>query len=400
MRVALISETHNRSMGYVQNHLPRYMGRLGVEMHLVVLDLPPYFNVPKYRALYAEMTKGDGLSAGLIESDDGFTLHVLGHRMILGSPYPVGLVGKLREIRPDIVQTVHISGWIPLICALFKPFLGFKLFTANHMPLLAIQLSDAGVKPWSWARLHRLIRRSWLGRLVTLFSEACYGANQDCAEIATQYYGVPRRKQKVSELGVDSDVFYSRRNDLPDVTERAFRESLGVRDDEILCIYTGRFYVEKNPLLLAQAVAQLRSMGEPFKGLFVGAGAQGEQILSCAGCIIRPFVPNKELGIYYRSADVGVWPAGQSMSVLDAAACGLPVIVSDSTLAKERYDGNGLTYREGDIESLIRCLVFVKDEGVRRKLGCEGARKMAALFSWREIARRRLVDYEAAIAAK
>src|SRR5207244_5453604 len=149
--------------------------------------------------------------------------------------------------------------------------------------------------------------------------------------------------------------------------------------------------------LLARAIAGLAKKGHSFKALFVGNGPQAEQIEQCLGCFRHSFVPVHELGDLYRAADIGVWPTQESMSMLDAAACGLPVVANDKLQASERLTGNGMTYRLLDHEDLENVLLQLKDENVRRKLGTAGAEKMSRYYSWRTIARERLTDYAAAL---
>ena len=85
--------------------------------------------------------------------------------------------------------------------------------------------------------------------------------------------------------------------------------------------------------------------------------------------------------------------------MLDAAACGLPIIVNDTLLARERIDGNGITYRLNDVADLAEKIAVLSNSELRHQLGDNGARRMSQLFSWQSIASRRLADYEATLAA-
>lgn len=154
---------------------------------------------------------------------------------------------------------------------------------------------------------------------------------------------------------------------------------------------------DKNPLLLAEAVTRLSRIGEPFRGLFVGNGVQAEVLRSSPGCVVHPFVPFYELGDFYRSADIGVWPTQESTSMLAAAACGLPIVVNDTLVAVERIEENGITYKLDDVNDLVRALRSLRTPQERRRLGLLGADKMARAFSWESVAKRRLADYEAAL---
>jgi glycosyltransferase involved in cell wall biosynthesis len=62
----------------------------------------------------------------------------------------------------------------------------------------------------------------------------------------------------------------------------------------------------------------------------------------------------------------------------------------------ERIDGNGVTYRLNDLDDLVRVMEVALDPAWRRTLGETGARRMRDQFSWADLARRRLRDYEAA----
>ena len=175
-------------------------------------------------------------------------------------------------------------------------------------------------------RLRSLFTRGLTGRFQSLFTEKCYATATDCADIATRFFGVQRRKVDICPLGVDVELFYPSRNESHLEERRELRQHLGFSDVDIVCIYTGRFTRDKNPLLLANAVSRLLAMGEPFRGLFVGDGPQRESIQASLGCAVHPFVPVDGLARYFRAADIGVWPRQESMSMLDAASCGLPIV--------------------------------------------------------------------------
>lgn len=79
--------------------------------------------------------------------------------------------------------------------------------------------------------------------------------------------------------------------------------------------------------------------------------------------------------------------------MLDAAACGLPIVVNNTLRAVERIDGNGLTYDLNDQASLERALSKLLNSTARKHLGDVGARRMAEQFSWHALVRRRVDDY-------
>jgi glycosyltransferase involved in cell wall biosynthesis len=396
MRVVLLSEVFSRKMGYLGNLLPKYLARLGAEVHLITMDLPPYHRTHHFKETYSTFIDPTELRAGSIEAYDGFTLHVLGHRNVLGHVRMVGLEKKLRSIRPDVVQAMMAIGWIPLDAALFKGLLGYKLFTANHFHASVFPLANKPSSPWSKERLRCTVTRTIPGRLVSLATEKCYAISSDCAEVASQFFGVQEGKIDVCSLGVDTELFKPISNDNDVCARFELRDRLGFSESEIVCIYTGRFSEDKNPLLLAKAIAHLSRMGKPCRGLFVGNGVQAREIQSCPGCVTHPFVPVQELSKLFHAADIGVWPTQESTSMLDAAACGLPIVANHTMAATERLEGNGLPYVLNDLASLIEVLLRLQDPRERERLGACGAHKMARDCSWELIAKKRLQDYQSA----
>lgn len=231
-------------------------------------------------------------------------------------------------------------------------------------------------------------------------TERCYAATGDCAEVATRFYGMPEGKVVVVPLGVDTENFCPARTPAERENRAQLRHELGFSDADLVCIYTGQFTDAKNPIVLAQAIAQLRAQGMQVRGLFIGNGPQNAAIAESTGCTVLPFMPHRQLPAYYRAAEIGVWPTQESMSMLDAAACALPIIVNDTLLARERIDGNGITYRLNNVADLAQKVRSLSDPERRRQLGSVGARRMVERFSWDSIARQRLADYEAAVAMR
>ncbi len=398
MRIVVVNETFNKKMGYAENNLPKALARLGQEVHVVSSNVQAYFNDPDYVQTY-EPFNGPAVQPCGVESLDGYTLHRLRYGNPLRHVRIKGLSSKLRSLHPDIVQTFLAASWVQLEMALAQPFLGYKLFTGAHEHASIFSTKVKNGSRWCAARLKSDIRRAVPGRLVSTFSEKCYATTIDCAEIAGKFYGVPEKKIDICPLGVDTDLFGPIKDESGERKRLSFRAELGFEPNEIVCIYTGRFSHAKNPLCLAEAIARLQAQGEPFRGLFVGDGPQSNAIQASQGCVVHPFVLSQELPGFYQAADIGVWPTQESTSMLDAAACGLPLplVVSDRLKALERIEGNGVSYEESEPRDMMRSLLGLKDVTFRRKLGDSGAAKIAREYSWLAIAARRLRDYEAVL---
>jgi glycosyltransferase involved in cell wall biosynthesis len=382
-------------MGYLENMLPRHLARLGADVHVITTDLPPYYGMADTDKTYRGFVKS--LQVHRVERYDDFTVHVMGHRHVCGHTWVAGLKSKLIELSPDIVQTTTTLGWFPLQAVAAKPFVRFKLFVGSHYHKSVFPLAQKPLRWWDPKFVGCLTTRALPGKIVSAASEKCYAITPDCAELAVRFFGVSRKKVSVLPLGVDTSIFWPAEDEVSVRDRRLTRERMGFAENEIVCVYSGRFSHDKNPAILAQSIARLRGRGEPYRGLFIGNGVQAGVISALGGNTINPFVPVAQLGELYRACDIAVWPTQESTSMLDAAACGLPIIANDTMQAPERVSGNGMTYRLNNQADLERALLSLRDAATRRRLGWVGCRKMASKFSWQSIARRRLRDYEAAL---
>lgn len=396
MRMVLLSEVFAPNMGYLENILPKYLGRAGLDVHVVTMGLPPYY-MHRYSNTYDGFAGEAALRPGMIQHHDGFTLHVVGRRRALGYMQPVGLLEKLRALRPQIVQTTAVLGWLPLQAAFGKSVIGYKLFTGSHYHASVFPLASREHSFYSKDLLGCRLTRTLPGWLTSLAAEKCYAIAEDCADVAVRFFGVPRHQIDICPLGVDTELFSQIVDHKGHENRKRLRRDLGFDECEIVCVYSGRFTADKDPLLLASAIDRLSKHGWPFRGLFIGDGEQAREIQSCQGCQIHPFVPVQELPDFFRASDIGVWPTQESTSMLDAAACGLPLIANHTITALERLEGNGLCYRLGDVDDMVRALMELRDSNTRKCMGLRGATKMAREFSWDSIARRRVRDYCSAL---
>lgn len=396
MKIVFLSVWFSERMGYIENCLPKALAILGHEVHVISSTAQVYFNDPQYRTIYEPYLGKCIMHAGTKEVD-GFRLHRIPFGMIKGKMYLKQLRALLQKIEPDIVQTFDAFSFVTLQSAFYKTIINYKLFTANHTVASVFPLLN-GKQKGIFPNILFFLTRTIPGRVVSYFTTKCYPATVDALDIAVTYYGVPRHKVKIACLGVDTDFFRPLPDDPKSQKNKLLkREACGINPRDILCIYTGRFTEGKNPLCLAKAVEKLANQNRCFKAIFLGSGPQAEDIKACRGSIVHDFVPYHDLPTYYNIADIGVWPRQESTSMLDAAACGLPIIISNNVKATERVEGNGLVYFENDVNSMMDALIKLEDEKYRRYLGECGAIKIQEKYSWLTIARERASDYEAAL---
>jgi glycosyltransferase involved in cell wall biosynthesis len=110
-------------------------------------------------------------------------------------------------------------------------------------------------------------------------------------------------------------------------------------------------------------------------------------------------IPREETLGYYQEADIFVLPSlneGMSNAMLEALACGLPIITTKTGGAEElMQEGvNGLLVKQRDAKDLARALrVLAQDEPLRLRMG-SASRALAESMSWQNIAKQYVEMYK------
>jgi glycosyltransferase involved in cell wall biosynthesis len=398
LRVVVVSGFYSEGMGYSENCLPRSLAALGHDVHLLTSTYNVYGNEPSYDTNYRAFLGPPRVPSGSF-AVDGYQVHRMPTTLVSGYLRLQGLAGTIRSLKPDVVHSLEIASLQTISLALAKPRARHKLFCETHQHMSV-------VKPYMKANrgspLKRLAYRAtrtlpiWLASLAV---EKCYAISPDCVEVAARMYGVPRSKIRLLSLGTDTALFHPPDDDASRAARASLRRSLGFGDDDIVCVYTGRFSQDKNPLLLAKAIQALSATDLRFKGLFIGDGEQKGDIVACRNSSVLSFMRHADLAAHYRACDIAVWPSQESMSMLDAAASGLPLVASDTMGEAQRVSGNGRHYREASVESMQETLQSLADPEVRQLLGSTGRRKMVDGFSWTRFAQSVQADYYEAVGA-
>ncbi len=276
--------------------------------------------------------------------------------------------------------------------------LGFRLWVVET------QLPHQAQQGWK----HRLLRRSVRAmgaRVIQPRAEGFVSVAHGATDWLEQGFGVPRERVTYIPLGVDPEVFRARPEDAA-----AWRAEQGFAPEDYLLAYTGKLMGVKQVEALIDAVALYRARapeGAAAKLLLVGKG-EGDFVASlvaraeAAGVpvLLEGSQPAEGLALRFNAADVCVWPADCSISHLEAAACGTPIVIPAGTGVDDRVGGgNGLMVSEGDPEAIYEALVRLADPELRRVMGEAALEWTRAHYLWPAVGRRWLEAFGEATGA-
>jgi glycosyltransferase involved in cell wall biosynthesis len=226
--------------------------------------------------------------------------------------------------------------------------------------------------------------------------------SQRTADELRRYYDVPPERVRVIYLGFDP-AFAGAVD--PAAVERV-RARYGLERPTVLAV--GTIEPRKNYAGLLTAFAQARRRPEGPRRLVI-AGRKGwlyEGVFETArqlnlgdAVTFLDFVADADLAALYHAADVLAMPSlseGFGIPVLEAMACGTPVVCSDGGALPEVAGDAALLVPPEDVDALAAALVrAVSDDALRQLLRARGYAQ-ARRFSWDEAAREHVRVYHEA----
>lgn len=308
--------------------------------------------------------------------------------------FGIDLISLLQKFRPDIIQVEQGS-----------KSLGYAQFiTLNR--LLNLQAKNVFFTWWNLPYTPKF-PISWLEAYNLKNTDGLIAGNQDGVDVLKER-GYRGKYTVLPQLGVDEVLFSPGKQ--PDLAR-----SLGIESDEFVIGFIGRFVEEKGILTLIKAVNKLTGK---WKLLLLGRGILKDKIVSeatAAGIsdrlMIVESVPHDQVVNYINLMNTLVLPSEITYRVktltavgwkeqfghvlIEAMACQVPVIGSDSGEIPFVIADTGLIFPEKDGEALAKSIQILLDNpSFAQELGQRGYQRVMTNYTNKALAQKQLDFYQ------
>lgn len=282
----------------------------------------------------------------------------------------------------DVLHTVHFASDV----------LGRTAALGTTVPVLSSlvnerygphRLADPRVRPWKLAAARQL--DAWTARHWT---DHLHAVSETVARSAVRWLGVGRERITVVPRGRDP-----RRLDADPDTGARTRRQLGLSPDAAVLLNVGRREFQKGQAHLLDAVARLLPEHPDVVLLVAGrhghaaASLERRRALLGLGDRVRFLGHRDDVPALLAAADIFVFPSlyeGMPGAVLEAMACGLPVIATDIPPLAEIVEAgrSALLVPPGDPDALAHAVSELLDAPQRAAtLGTRGRSLFEARFT-------------------
>ncbi|GAA6623266.1 hormogonium polysaccharide biosynthesis glycosyltransferase HpsO [Scytonema sp. NUACC26] len=239
-------------------------------------------------------------------------------------------------------------------------------------------------------------------------SHGIISGNQDGAEVLRQQ-GYKGSIKVMPQLGVDENLFVP-------APQAELVSQLGIKQNDFVVGFVGRFVREKGLFTLLEALIRLKD--RPWKLLLIGRGSLQSELLSKAEenyikdrVILVESVAHDAVPKYINLMSTLVLPSETNYNLknltsigwkeqfghvlIEAMACQVPVIGSNSGEIPHVIGEAGLIFPEGDAQALAHCIVqLMENPEFTEKLAGMGYQKAMAQYTNTALAKQQLEFYK------
>jgi glycosyltransferase involved in cell wall biosynthesis len=241
---------------------------------------------------------------------------------------------------------------------------------------------------------------AWKTRKRALSADHIIAVSQNSLEDIVNIFGISREKITSIYNGVDDFFFMDRNREL----FLKIKDKFGIKKDRFI-LFTGTIEPRKNVQTLLKAFSRSSQIRKNYS--LVLAGGKGwkneniQRLITDEGIgndlVITGYISREELRTLYSFASCFVFPSvyeGFGIPLLEAMACGAPVVCSNSSSLPEVAGNAAIMVDPYDIDGFSVAMEKVIENGDLRNNMIQNGLERVKQFSWEKAARETLQVYE------
>jgi glycosyltransferase involved in cell wall biosynthesis len=384
LRIVHVMSYFQPKLGYQEYYLAREQQRMGHDVCVITSDR--FFPSQSF-----SKTFGDVLKSRTVGYGDSVEYGVRVVRLpcffeFRDQIFVRGLRTALIAFNPNVIYVHDEISQFALVSFIHKVF--FKVPVVMDVHADYVNMSKAFLRRF----VFHVLSKNPVYRALFKKSDAFVAISADSKRWLSNEFGVDENEITVVPLGANVELFS------PNEVQRQLMRKKYQLGDSVVFVYAGKLIPGKDVELLLEAAARLVQKGLDVKVLVVGGGPESyqsmlrdfvEKLRIRDVVVFVSYVDKKDLPSYYNAADVGVWPGDPSITILEAMAVGLPVVLSvlENTSHYFKYD-IGYRFSRGNVAELTKHLETLVRNGKERKAKGLLARQMVLDFlNWQAISR-------------
>jgi glycosyltransferase involved in cell wall biosynthesis len=303
---------------------------------------------------------------------------------LLGNSFSISIFGTLLNIRNNY-DIIHAHGHL-----FFSTNIASLIRKIGSPPLI---ITTHGIMSASAPNWINMLYMKTIGKWTLQSADKiiCYTQNEK--EILSKLLNLDLKKICVIPNGVDTNLFHPENKKHNNQT------------NTVTILWVGRFVRGKGVEYIIQAAKIIVKEVPNLNILLVGDGPLKDEIESLIEKYnlkkyvkIKENVPNENMSEIYQKSDIFVLPSlneGVPKTLLEAMACGKPVVISEFPHLREIVNNAGLTFPKGDISAFVANIMkLINNRELSEKLGNNGRIKILRDYSWENTVHKTMELYE------
>ncbi|MCM8786987.1 MAG: glycosyltransferase family 4 protein [Candidatus Omnitrophica bacterium] len=395
MKIIILIDYFQPKLGYQETFLAREFQKLGHQVFVLTSNF--YFPFPDYQnTVYKILGERKRKVGEFIE--EGIRVYRLPLLFEFGNS-AVAMLKNLRKtlskIKPDVVFSDGVFTPLAFQVAYYKKKIGYKLFYDNHASTFNTNLYNTLPK-----KIYMFFFKKFLMPFIKKNADGFTAVGESEKWLLCKEYSLKDNEVKLIPLGADTSIFY------PDKRKRELmRQKLGIKENEVLIVHAGKITKNKDVDILFKALKIISKSEYNWRLLVISGGEKkiidelkdfAIQNNFSSKIIWQAPVENKKLADFYNASDIGIWPGDLSNTILEAIACGLPVILPKFISRNQKSDHllkekNGLSFERKNFNELSdKIITLLNEKNLRELMGKKGEELIRKDYSWQKIAQKYL----------